>query len=122
GLHVERQVRPLASPEDERPAGLDHALVDRAVLAPEDDPLRPLRHVNDHNILDSSAEPAGRGSIVGEPTPEKRTPQVSTTSKASATSAALPRVLAPESIGDAHRPLIGGKAENLWLLTRQGFP
>jgi pyruvate,water dikinase len=47
---------------------------------------------------------------------------VSTTAKASAIATAPPRVLAPEAIGDAHRAHIGGKAENLWILTRRGFP
>ncbi len=36
--------------------------------------------------------------------------------------AAAPRVLGPETITDAARGAIGGKAENLWVMTRQGFP
>jgi pyruvate,water dikinase len=37
-------------------------------------------------------------------------------------SATLPRVLTPETVDERNRDRIGGKAENLWVLTRAGFP
>ncbi|HVY62761.1 MAG TPA: PEP/pyruvate-binding domain-containing protein, partial [Planctomycetota bacterium] len=47
---------------------------------------------------------------------------MTTTAKPSVTAPAAPRVLTPESITEQHRPRLGGKAENLWVMTRQGFP
>lgn len=41
---------------------------------------------------------------------------------ARAGAAALPRVLTPETVDERNRGRIGGKAENLWVLTREGFP